>query len=621
MSSKQGDQDPQPQTDQEMPQAIVRRTGRLSAAVESGALPIWLLTLVSLVVAIGALVASQTNKGPEITVRFRDGHGIKPGDAVRHRGIDVGEVREVALSADFQCVDVNLRLEPHAEGIARAGSRFWIQRPRVSLAQVSGLETVVGAKYIGVWPGEPDAKPEQQFVGLESPPTLSGADDVQIVVRFKNGHGLTSGNPVKHRGIVVGEVMAVDWDEDLDRVVASVRLVQNGKQFARGGTQFWIERPKLSLTGVSGLETIVGGRYMAVRPGPSDSGPCLEFEGLDVPPVTLQAGEDGIEFILHAPVRQSLERGAPLTYRGLPVGQILSVGLASDARRVEARLFVREPFTHLLRTNTKFWSYGGVDVSVGLTGINLNLDTLATVAAGGVAFATPDPPGNTVHTGHRYTLLDEPPSNWSEWAPRIAVGSPLLRAGNELPRLQRGSLTWKARRLGFARARRRNGWFLPLDDGQWVVPARLVQVPADAVNDSAMMEVAGVRIPISDIQKARSDDNGKAHLIRLEAADVAEISRWPTDLIRPLENAEEVVLYTGPQEPQLIVPTDRITRVASGWVVDPSIPLDDEWNGAAAIARNDAKLVGLVTVAEGRAWLVPLAPLLVADQQPLTAVE
>jgi paraquat-inducible protein B len=613
--------DSRPQPDPSLPEAVIHERGRWRSLVDSGALPIWLLALLSLAIAVGALVTSQTNKGPEITVRFRAGHGIKAGDAVRHRGIDVGEVTAVALSEDFQSVDVRVQLEPHAKEIARESSRFWIQRPRISLSQVSGLETVVGAKYVGVWPGRSDAPPAKSFVGIETPPTLSGDEDVQISVRFKNGFGITDGSPVKHRGILVGEVMSVDLDDDLQQVVASVRLVQNGKRFAKGGTQFWVERPKLSLMGVSGLETIVGGRYLAVQPGPSNSEECLEFVGLDVPPVTLQVEDEGIEFILHASTRQSLERGAPVTYRGFSVGRILSVGLASDARRVEARLFVRESFTHLLRSNSKFWSTGGVDFSVGFTGINLNVEPLATVAAGGVAFATPEPPGEMIHTGHRYALLDEPPSDWLEWAPRIAVGSPLLQPGNELPRLQRCSVSWKARRLGISRTRRRSGWLLPLDDGQWVVPAHLIQIPTNAVKDSARIEVAGVQIPMSDIEQARFDPDHKAVVVSLTAAGEAEIARWPIELIRPFNGSEDLVLYTGPQEPQMIVPPDRIGRESSGWVVDPSIPLDDEWNGAAAIARSDARLVGLLTVGDGRAWIVPLSPLLAAEREPLTSVE
>jgi paraquat-inducible protein B len=39
--------------------------------------------------------------GPSITIRFPDGHGLKAGDAVRHRGIEAGIVESVALSDDL----------------------------------------------------------------------------------------------------------------------------------------------------------------------------------------------------------------------------------------------------------------------------------------------------------------------------------------------------------------------------------------------------------------------------------------------------------------------------------------------------------------------------------------
>jgi hypothetical protein len=249
-----------------------------------------------------------------------------------------------------------------------------------------------------------------------------------------------------------------------------------------------------------------------------------------------------------------------------------------------------------------------VDVSVGLTGINLNLDTLATVAAGGVAFATPDPPGSAVHTGHRFTMLDEPPGNWRDWSPRIAVGSPLLRTGVELPCLQRASLSWKTRRLGIRRTRRRAGWLLPLDDGRWVVPAQMVSPPSSATGDGAVLEVAGVRIPIAD--EETSVGAARAVVRPLPETDETELSRWSISQVRSVNAPEDVVLFTGPQEPQMIVTRSRMEASDGDWLVDTGIPLDDEWNGAAAVARQDAQLIGIVTIENGRAWIVRLGPLL-----------
>ena len=146
------------------------------------------------------------------------------------------------------------------------------------------------------------------------------------------------------------------------------------------------------LTGVRSLETAVTGPYLSVRPGPPDGKPQQRFMGLLQPPIESYRDEGALELVLHSQERLGLQAGAPVAYRGLSVGQVVTVGLSSDALQVEARVVIDPEYTDLVRENTRFWSVSGLDLNVGLRGISVSLDTLATVAAGGVAFATPDVP-------------------------------------------------------------------------------------------------------------------------------------------------------------------------------------------------------------------------------------
>src|SRR5687768_15544031 len=175
----------------------------------------WWLTVVCAIVAV-ALVASVVGRSdPKIKVAFESGHGIKPGDALRYRGIEVGRVSAVVLNTAADRVEVEIELERKSAALARQGSQFWIERPRVSLSRVSGLETVVGANYLGVIPGPPGGPEQSVFAGLETPPTLSERAPLEITIRFEEGHGLAVGDVLKHRGIDVGEVTEVLLDQAL----------------------------------------------------------------------------------------------------------------------------------------------------------------------------------------------------------------------------------------------------------------------------------------------------------------------------------------------------------------------------------------------------------------------
>ena len=112
----------------------------------------WLMTLVCLAIAIGIVWWSLPEVGHRITIHFPDGHGLESEDKVRYRGIDVGTVDDVRLNPDLSGVDVSVTLAPFAEPLAREGTRFWVVRPELSLSRISGIETDVGHKYIGLPP-------------------------------------------------------------------------------------------------------------------------------------------------------------------------------------------------------------------------------------------------------------------------------------------------------------------------------------------------------------------------------------------------------------------------------------------------------------------------------------
>ena len=101
-------------------------------------------------------------------------------------------------------------LKPFAKQLAREGTRFWIVRPEVSLTEISGLETAVGHKYIGLLPGTDDAKSQYKFEGLsEEPPDADADEGFEIIIRGQKRHSITPGSPVTCRGVEVGTVLSV----------------------------------------------------------------------------------------------------------------------------------------------------------------------------------------------------------------------------------------------------------------------------------------------------------------------------------------------------------------------------------------------------------------------------
>ncbi len=246
----------------------------------------------------------------------------------------------------------------------------------------------------------------------------------RIEVRFRDGQGVKIGDALQFRGVQVGQVRDVTLADDLSAVVVTIELHRGAVGLAREGARYWIVRPEVSVTRVSGLDTLLGPRYVAVEPG-DDAGESevafkRTFDGLDRAPADA-APVDGLIITLRAAHRGSVDVGSPVTYRGLRVGAVRSLVLAPDGRHVEIHAAIESSHAHFVRTNSRFWDAGGIGVDFGLvSGLTMQARSLETVLSGGIAFATPTRPGERIAPGHTFQLELKPESSWLDWQPDLS---------------------------------------------------------------------------------------------------------------------------------------------------------------------------------------------------------
>lgn len=217
-------------TGDEMPRARVRRR-RLVRLV-------WVVPVIAVAVAVWLVYQRIEKLGPEITVTFDDGGGLRVGQTpLLYRGVRIGEVSGVKLSEDEKHAVVRIRLQKQAAEIAREGSRFWIVRPRASWGSLTGLSTVLTGPELAVIPGKPDAARRTEFAGLENPPaSLEGG--LSIVLRAERPK-MRAGAPVYYRGVEVGTVQKLDLAPNALSADVHVVIYPRFAALVREGSAFW----------------------------------------------------------------------------------------------------------------------------------------------------------------------------------------------------------------------------------------------------------------------------------------------------------------------------------------------------------------------------------------------
>jgi paraquat-inducible protein B len=210
-----------------------------------------------------------------------------------------------------------------------------------------------------------------------------------IVITFKSAEGLEAGKTaVRYKDVQIGTVQAIRLANDRSHVRVRVQLKKEANGFTAADTRFWVVRPRLDTSGISGLGTLLSGAYIGADAGSSED-TSDEFTGLEVPPIVTRDAS-GAQYLLHARDVGSLDIGSPVYFRRIKVGQLAAYELDPDGRGVTLRVFVNAPYEKFVGVNTRFWQASGFDLEVGASGIKLRTQSLATVLLGGIAFQAPD---------------------------------------------------------------------------------------------------------------------------------------------------------------------------------------------------------------------------------------
>lgn len=432
-----------------------------------------------------------------------------------------------------------------------------------------------------------------------------------IAIQFADSFGLKPEDRLKYRSVDIGAVEKIELNPDWDGVLVYVRMTPQSKGMAAEGARFWIVRPSVSLDSIYGLDTILGAKYLAMEPAAREAKPASRFVGLESPPIVTPS-EGSLEILLDASTRGGLESNAPVLYRGFRIGHVVQVGFASDARTVQARCAIDPEYRDLVRKNSKFWNRSGWRLDVGLTGIQLDADTLAQMITGGVEMATPTDPDRSVSTGHRFKLHDKAEAEWASWLPSLAHGEAWNRIASGMPQSIRIAMRWQElRTFGFRKNQQLSGWCLPLSDGTVLCLAEQLVAPKSAVPDSIVYELAGQSLSISQltVQKRMAETQGQvAYVSRFTTQEKlpVELSRWSSNLVADKLPEKLCDLYVAHPDATSVVAiaAARMTVVDTGWQVDELVTLGSDYHGLPVLSAEKSQVIGLVSISKGKTTII-----------------
>jgi len=229
----------------------------------------------------------------------------------------------------------------------------------------------------------------------------------EITITFKSAEGLEAGKTkINYKDVDIGKVTAIRLSEDLSHVTVTAEMVPDAGRYLTEETRFWVVRPQITAGGVSGLGTLLSGAFIGIEPAIGGT-PRRHFDGLERQPMV--TGETaGSRYILAASRLGSLNRGSPIYFRQIRVGQVVDYQLEPAGDNVEIQIFIEAPYNQFVRHNTSFWLASGLDFNLTANGLRVDTESAMSLLIGGIAFAnlTSREPGEEVEENALFTLFE-----------------------------------------------------------------------------------------------------------------------------------------------------------------------------------------------------------------------
>ena len=313
----------------EIPQAVA--AGRARWRIPA----VWLVPLVAALLAGWLAAKTVLERGPTITIRFRNADGIEAGKTrLKYKDVQIGTVTALWFSPDLKEVVATAQMEKDFASHLVEDTRFWVVRPRIAAGTVSGLDTLLSGAYIGVDAGK-SHKVRREFAGLDAPPVV-GADSAGtlLVLHAANAGSFEVGSPVFFRRLPAGQVAGYELDGDGVKVTVFINAPFD--QHVNANTRFWHASGvdvKLDARGIhvdtqSLASILIGGIAFETPAGsaPAAAG-ATEFTLFEDRDAAMKNPEpDRLQFtmLFNESVR-GLEPGSPVDFRGIPVGEVNTV--------------------------------------------------------------------------------------------------------------------------------------------------------------------------------------------------------------------------------------------------------------------------------------------------------
>jgi len=330
------------------------------------------------------------------------GYSLEPElSGVYYKGILAGMIDAVKYNPEDDTTQISLRLKKQFSKLVDKNAYFWIVEPKFDLSGISGLDAIAKGAYVTFLPQKEETKQNDYFVLHVTPPANDGK---RIDLRAKEIGALRVGSGVFYNDIEAGYISDIRLGKDKKSLELSAVIDSKHVSLLNDSSLFYLRKSIASDISLSGIKLKVGSLKSILQGGIAFNtqdfntsvkkkvftlyGDYLEMKKV------CYFSDGGKLLLLHTKSAEALKEGASVYYNRFKAGEIVSINYNEKNDQIDIEVYVEKRFAHKINGSTRFYNASGIDISLDLPKIDVDLESVESVISGAMAFITSDAENN-----------------------------------------------------------------------------------------------------------------------------------------------------------------------------------------------------------------------------------
>ena len=334
----------------------------------------------------------------EVVLIMQDNHQLSENiTKIFYRGVEAGLVKKIDYDPKKHQTKIRVKLHKDFRDFANKKAYFWIVKPQVGFSGIEGLDTIVRGNYINFISSDLHAQKKSNFTLHDKKPLRQG---VLLKVITGDIQSLTEGAGLFYHNIEIGSVSSYRLNKDNKTFTIRLTVEPKYAKLINSSSMFYHNSGVEFKAGFDGVGLKADSLESVLRGGIAVETPDFKadkklkksyalYDSYADLRMAEQLSKNGIRLTLTAQTLGSLKQGSPVYFKQIKVGEVLSYKLDSKTKKVLLELFIMQEYANEVHDNSLFYNASGVDAKIGLSGLEINTESVETIMTGGIAFYTP----------------------------------------------------------------------------------------------------------------------------------------------------------------------------------------------------------------------------------------